>query len=66
MIILSKSNRHIAREITEKDLQTEYAKGLLDVVKIFQHKDVKGQTPQENYHQLLKNGVNIDKHNARR
>ena len=66
MIELSKSNRRIAREIIEKGLQIEYAKGLQDVEKILQEKDIKRQTPQENYHELLRNVINFDKQIARR
>ncbi len=66
MIELSKTNKRIAREIIEKGLQKEFESGLQEAEKIILDKNIKGQSPQETYHELLKNVIDFNKHIARR
>lgn len=63
---LSKSDKKIAREIIEKGLQQEFAKGLFDADTILNNWKNKATDNRETYHALYKHIIEFDKHYARR
>jgi len=63
---LSKKDKKIAREIIEKGLQTEYAKGLNSFDGILQHWKNKTIENREAYQKLYDQVRKYDKHIARR
>ena len=63
---LSKSDKKAAREIIEKGLQQEFAKGLFDVDTILDGWKNKQTNNQDTYHKLYKKIIDFDKQIAKR
>jgi hypothetical protein len=63
---LSKSDKKAAREIIEKGLQQEFAKGLFDADTILDGWKNKRTNNQDTYYKLYKQIIDFDKHIARR
>lgn len=63
---LSKSDKKAAREIIEKGLQQEFAKGLFDADTILDGWKNKRTNNQDTYYKLYKKIIDFDKHIARR
>jgi len=63
---LSKSDKKAAREIIEKGLQQEFAKGLFDADTILDGWKNKRTNNRDTYHKLYKKIIDFDKHIARR
>jgi len=61
---LSKSEKKLAREIIEKGLQKEFAKGLLEADSVLTDWKTKGKNNRDAYHQLYKKITDFDKHIA--
>ncbi len=66
MIDLTKPEKKLARELIEKGLQKEFAKGLQAADSVLQKWKNKGLDNREAYHTLYKKITNFDKHIARR
>jgi len=63
---LSKADKKIAREIIEKGLQQEFAKGLFAADTILDDWKNKVTNNRDTYHKLYKQIIDFDKHIARR
>jgi hypothetical protein len=63
---LSKKDKKTAREIIEKGLQKEFAKGLFDADTILNDWKNKSKNNRETYHSLYQHIIDFDKHIARR